>query len=109
MKKILTVLLALIVVAVLLAGLAMFAGHAITESRTNLRYVYVGDTNVSGLTREETEQLLIERGRRYKQFFCRFCHVAVFLNCHYIFLHSQIHWLPPLFYDARFTLSIRIS
>ena len=62
MKKILTVLLALIVVAVLLAGLAMFAGHAITESRTNLRYVYVGDTNVSGLTREETEQLLIERG-----------------------------------------------
>ncbi|MCR5576005.1 MAG: VanW family protein [Oscillospiraceae bacterium] len=62
MKKVLTVLLALIVLAVMLCGLAVFAGHAITEGKTNIRYVYVGDINVSGLTREETEQLLIERG-----------------------------------------------
>ena len=62
MKKIFTVLLALIVIAVLLCGAAMFAGHAITEGKTNIRFVYVDDTNVSGLTREETEQLLIERG-----------------------------------------------
>ena len=61
-KIIFTILLVLLVLAVLLGGAGMFVGHAITEGKTNIRYVYVGDTNVSGLTREETEQKLIERG-----------------------------------------------
>ena len=62
LKVIFTILLALLVLAVLLGGAAMFAGHAITEGKTNIKYVYVGETNVSGLTREETEQLLVEQG-----------------------------------------------
>ncbi len=61
-KKFFTFLLVLLVLAVLLGGAAIFAGHAVTEGRTNIRYVYVGETNVSGLTREETEQMLVDRG-----------------------------------------------
>lgn len=66
MKKILTVFLALIILVVILGGCALYLGYRVTNGNTNLRYVYVGDTNVSGLTRDETETLLIERGWKKK-------------------------------------------
>lgn len=62
MKKILTVLLVLIILLVILGGCALYLAYQITNSNTNIRYVYIGDTNVSGLTRDETEALLVERG-----------------------------------------------
>ena len=66
MKKVLTVFLVLLIVAVILAGCALYLGYTVTNGNTNVRYVYVGDTNVSGLTRDETENLLIERGWQAK-------------------------------------------
>ena len=66
MKKVLTVFLVLLIVAVILAGCALYLGYTVTNGNTNVRYVYVGDTNVSGLTRNETENLLIERGWQAK-------------------------------------------
>ena len=62
MKKVLTVFLVLLIFLVILGGCALYLGYYVTNGNTNVRYVYVGDTNVSGLTRDETENLLIERG-----------------------------------------------
>ena len=62
MKKVLTVFLILIILLVILAGCALYLGYRVTNGSTNLRYVYVGDTNVSGLTPDETETLLEQRG-----------------------------------------------
>lgn len=62
MKKIFGFLVGLVAVAVLLCGAAMLIGHRITEGQTNLRGVYVGDLPVGGLTREQTEKQLIDRG-----------------------------------------------
>ena len=64
MKKIVTVLLVLIILLVILGGVALCLGYSVTNSSTNIRYVYVGDINVSGLTPDETEALLTERGWR---------------------------------------------
>ena len=62
MKKVLTVFLVLLIFLVILGGCALYLGYTVTNGNTNVRYVYVGDTNVSGLTRDETENLLVERG-----------------------------------------------
>ena len=62
MKKVLTLILTLIVVAVLLAGGAMIAGSSITNGTTNIPNVYVGDLKVGGLTKSQTRELLIEQG-----------------------------------------------
>ena len=67
MKKVLLVFLALVIIAVLLGGVAIFAGYAITNGDTNIRYVYVGDTNLSGLTKAQTEQLLIDKGWKERE------------------------------------------
>ncbi len=62
MKKVLTVLLTLVILLVILGGCILYLGYQVTNSNTNIRYVYIGETNVSGLTRDETEALLVERG-----------------------------------------------
>ena len=48
--------------AVLIGVAGMFAGYYISRSSENLRTVYIGDVDVSGKTREETEALLESRG-----------------------------------------------
>ncbi len=62
MKKVLTLILVLIILAVLLAGTAMILGSSVTNGTTNIRNVYVGELNVGGLTPEETRDLLIQQG-----------------------------------------------
>ena len=62
MKKVLTVLLVLIILVVLLGGAAMFLGYRISNGETNIRYVHVGQTDVTGLTPEETEGVLKRAG-----------------------------------------------
>ena len=66
MKKVLTAFLVLLILLVILGGCALFLGYYVTNGNTNVRYVYVGDTNVSGLTQDETENLLIARGWQAK-------------------------------------------
>ncbi len=62
MKKVGAFFVYLIAVAVILAMGGLFAGYMISSGDKNLSYVYVGDVNVSGLTRDETEALLLSRG-----------------------------------------------
>ncbi len=49
-------------IAVIIGVAGMFAGYYISNSKENLRGVYIGDVDVSGMTREETESLLESRG-----------------------------------------------
>ena len=62
MRKLGAFLVYLLAFAVILAGAGLFLGHYITNSSSNLRNVYIGDINVGGLTRDETEAVLVERG-----------------------------------------------
>lgn len=62
MKKIGAFFVYLFAIAVILAMGGLFAGYWISSGEKNLSYVYVGDVNVSGLTRDETEALLLSRG-----------------------------------------------
>ena len=62
MRKLGHFLVYLLAFAVILAMAAFFLGYRVTSGDTNLHYVYVGDVNVSGLTRDETEALLRSRG-----------------------------------------------
>lgn len=55
-------LLYLTAVAVIIGVAGMFLGYYISNSKENVRGVYIGDLNVSGMTREETEGLLESRG-----------------------------------------------
>ena len=64
MKKGLTVLLIIVLVLVLAAGAGLFAGYKIYNSDTNLKNVYLGEIDVSGLTREQTTELLKSNGWR---------------------------------------------
>ena len=67
MKKFGAFLVFLLAFAVIIAMAGFFAGHWITSSDENLRYVYIGDIDVSGLTRDETEQLLTSRGWKARE------------------------------------------
>lgn len=58
MRKIAVFLVYLLAFAVILAMGGLFLGYWVSNSEGNLSYVYVGDVNVSGKTREETEDLL---------------------------------------------------
>lgn len=62
MRKVGAFFVYLLAFAVILAMAAFFAGYAISNSEENVRFVYVGDVNVSRLTRDETEELLVSRG-----------------------------------------------
>ena len=62
MKKLAAFLVYLLAFAVIIAMGGLFAGYWISNSEENLSYVYVGDVNVSGLTMEQTEELLKSRG-----------------------------------------------
>ena len=62
MKKVGAFFVYLLAVVVILGMAGLFAGYAVTNGEKNLSYVYVGDVNVSGLTRDETEELLKSRG-----------------------------------------------
>ena len=62
MRKLGAFLVYLLAFAVILGGAGLFLGYYVTNSNTNLRNVYVGDINVGGLTRDETEAVLVERG-----------------------------------------------
>ena len=66
MKKGLIVLLVIILILFLLAGAGLFAGYRIYNGSTNLKNVFIGDLDVSGLTREETTELLNSEGWREK-------------------------------------------
>ncbi len=67
MKKFAAFLVYLIAFVVILGVACMFLGYAVSSGDTNLRYVYVGEYNVSGLTRDETEQLLESKGWKTKE------------------------------------------
>jgi len=67
MKKFGAFLVFLLAFAVIIAMAGFFAGHWISNSDENLRYVYIGDIDVSGLTRDETEQLLTSRGWKARE------------------------------------------
>ena len=62
MRKVGAFFVYLLAFAVILAMAAFFTGYAISNSEENVRFVYVGDVNVSRLTRDETEELLVSRG-----------------------------------------------
>lgn len=62
MRKFAAFLVYLIAFAVILAMAGLFVGYWISNGDENLSYVYVGDLNVSGLTRDETETLLRQSG-----------------------------------------------
>ena len=62
MRKFGAFLVYLLAFAVIIAMGGLFLGYYISKSEQNVSYVYVGDLNVSGLTREETESLLRSRG-----------------------------------------------
>lgn len=62
MRKVGAFFVYLLAFVVILAMAAFFAGYAISNSEENVRFVYVGDVNVSRLTRDETEELLVSRG-----------------------------------------------
>ena len=64
MKKGLTVLLIFLLLLVLVAGAGLFAGYKISNSDTNLKNVFIGEIDVSGLTREQTTELLNSNGWR---------------------------------------------
>ena len=67
MKKFAAFLVYLIAFAVIICMAGLFLGYAVTNGDENIRYVYIGDLNVSGLTREETEQLLINSGWKTRE------------------------------------------
>ncbi len=67
MKKFGAFLVFLLAFAVIIAMAGFFFGHWLTSGDENLRYVYVGDLDVSGLTRDETEQLLTSRGWKARE------------------------------------------
>lgn len=62
MKKLGSFLVYLLAFAVIIGMAAFFYGHWVVSGDRNLSYVYIGDVNVSGLTREETENLMRSRG-----------------------------------------------
>lgn len=62
MKKVVTVLLVCIVFLVILGGCALYLGYSITNGTTNIYHVFIGDIDVGGLTRDETEAALVEQG-----------------------------------------------
>ena len=62
MRKFAAFLVYVLAFAVIIAMGGLFLGYYISKSEQNVSYVYVGDLNVSGLTREETESLLRSRG-----------------------------------------------
>ena len=62
MRKFAAFLVYLIAFAVIIAMGGLFLGYWVTNSEEILSYVYVGDVNVSGKTREETEALLRSTG-----------------------------------------------
>ena len=62
MRKLGSFLVYLLAFAVILSMAGFFFGYWYTHGQENLYYVYVGDVNVSGLTRDETESLLRSRG-----------------------------------------------
>jgi len=62
MKKIAAFLVYLLAFAVIIAMGGFFLGYWISNTEENLSYVYVGDINVSGKTRDETEAMLRSSG-----------------------------------------------
>ncbi len=62
MKKFGAFLVYLLAFLVLVAGAAMFLGFRVSNSETNLRNVFVGDIHVGGMTRDQTEKALVDRG-----------------------------------------------
>ena len=62
MKKFAAFLVYLLAFAVIIAMGGLFLGYWVSNSEENLSYVYVGDVNVSGKTRDETEALLRSAG-----------------------------------------------
>ena len=62
MRKLGAFLVYLLAFAVIVSMAGFFFAYWYTHGQENLYYVYVGDVNVSGLTRDETESLLRSRG-----------------------------------------------
>ena len=62
MRKLGSFLVYLLAFAVILAMAGFFYGYWVVSGDRNLSYVYIGDVNVSGLTRDETEALMRSRG-----------------------------------------------
>ena len=62
MRKLGSFLVYLFAFAVIIAMAGFFYGYWVVSGDRNLSYVYIGDVNVSGLTRDETEALMRSRG-----------------------------------------------
>ena len=62
MRKFAAFLVYLLAFAVIIAMGGLFLGYWVSNSEENLSYVYVGDINVSGKTRDETEAILRSGG-----------------------------------------------
>ncbi len=62
MRKIAAFLVYLLAFVMFLAMGGLFLGYWVSHSEQNVSYVYVGDLNVSGKTRDETEALLRSNG-----------------------------------------------
>ena len=62
MRKLGSFLVYLLAFAVILAMAGFFYGYWVVSGDRNLSYVYIGDVNVSGLTPDETENLMRSRG-----------------------------------------------
>ena len=62
MRKFAAFLVYLLAFAVIIAMGGLFLGYWVSNSEENLSYVYVGDLNVSGKTRDETEAILRANG-----------------------------------------------
>ena len=62
MRKIAAFLVYLLAFAVIIAMGGLFLGYWVSNGERNLSYVYVGDVNVSGKTRDETEEILRSNG-----------------------------------------------
>ena len=62
MRKFAAFLVYLLAFAVIIAMGGLFLGYWVSNGERNLSYVYVGDVNVSGKTRDETEEILRSNG-----------------------------------------------
>lgn len=62
MRKFAAFLIYLLAFAVIIAMGGLFLGYWVSNTERNLSYVYVGDINVSGKTRDETEAILRASG-----------------------------------------------
>ena len=62
MRKFAAFLVYLLAFAMIIAMGGFFLGYWVSNTEENLSYVYVGDLNVSGKTRDETETMLRSSG-----------------------------------------------